>query len=98
MSEGWEGEGSERGPHRPGLYPIRTVSRLTGVPAVTLRAWERRHGILHPTRTDKGHRLYTEGDVDRVRQVVALLERGVAVGQAGSLLAPEERVLAADTI
>lgn len=96
MSEGWEGEGSERGPHRPGLYPIRTVSRLTGVPAVTLRAWERRHGILHPTRTDKGHRLYTEGDVDRVRQVVALLERGVAVGQAGSLLAPEERETAAD--
>jgi DNA-binding transcriptional MerR regulator/methylmalonyl-CoA mutase cobalamin-binding subunit len=94
MSEGWEGEGSERG---PGLYPIRTVSRLTGVPAVTLRAWERRHGILHPTRTDKGHRLYTEGDVDRVRQVVALLERGVAVGQAGSLLAPEERERAADT-
>jgi DNA-binding transcriptional MerR regulator/methylmalonyl-CoA mutase cobalamin-binding subunit len=93
MSEGWEGEGSARG---PGLYPIRTVSRLTGVPAVTLRAWERRHGILHPTRTDKGHRLYTEGDVDRVRQVVALLERGVAVGQAGSLLAPVERERAAD--
>ena len=96
MSEGWEGEGIERGPHRPGLYPIRTVSRLTGVPAVTLRAWERRHGIIHPTRTDKGHRLYTEGDVDRVRQVVALLERGVAVGQAGALLEPEQRVLAAD--
>ena len=97
MSEGWKDEGSERWPHRPGLYPIRTVSRLTGVPAVTLRAWERRHGILRPTRTDKGHRLYTEGDVDRVRQVVALLERGVAVGQAGSLLAPEEGVVAADT-
>jgi DNA-binding transcriptional MerR regulator len=94
MSEGWEGEGGEPRPHRPGLYPIRTVSRLTGVPAVTLRAWERRHGILHPTRTDKGHRLYTEGDVDRVRQVVALLERGVAVGQAGALLGPEEPLLA----
>ncbi|MBP8197690.1 MAG: MerR family transcriptional regulator [Chromatiaceae bacterium] len=94
MSEGWEGEGVEPGPHRRGLYPIRTVSRLTGVPAVTLRAWERRHGILHPTRTDKGHRLYTEGDVDRVRQVVALLERGVAVGQAGALLGPEEPLLA----
>ncbi len=33
MSEGWGEEGIERGPHRQGLYPIRTVSRLTGVPA-----------------------------------------------------------------
>ncbi len=96
MSAGWEGEGIERGPPRPGLYPIRTVSRLTGVPAVTLRAWERRHGILHPTRTDKGHRLYSEAEVERIRQVVALLERGVAVSQAGALLAPAARAVAAD--
>ncbi|MFZ1539056.1 MAG: MerR family transcriptional regulator, partial [Chromatiaceae bacterium] len=56
----------EQGPPRPGLYPIRTLSRLTGVPAVTLRAWERRHRLLTPTRTEKGHRLYNEADVDRV--------------------------------
>lgn len=86
----------EQGPPRPGLYPIRTLSRLTGVPAVTLRAWERRHRLLTPTRTEKGHRLYSEADVDRVRQVLALLERGVAVGQAGSLLAPAGRAVAVD--
>ncbi len=90
MSEAVKGGNLGWGAQPQGLYPIRTLSRLTGVPAVTLRAWERRHGLLTPTRTDKGHRLYSEEDVNRVRQVVALLERGVAVGQAGSLLGSED--------
>ena len=34
------------------LFPIREVSRLTGVNPVTLRAWERRYGLIQPTRTD----------------------------------------------
>ena len=46
------------------LYPIRTVSTLTGVHPVTLRAWERRYGLIRPHRTPKGHRLYTRADVD----------------------------------
>ena len=39
--------------------PIREVARQTGVNAVTLRAWERRYGLIVPHRTEKGHRLYT---------------------------------------
>ncbi|MBT8131818.1 MAG: MerR family DNA-binding transcriptional regulator, partial [Gammaproteobacteria bacterium] len=38
------------------LYPIRTVVSLTGINAVTLRAWERRYGLVKPKRTAKGHR------------------------------------------
>ncbi|MGL5554916.1 MAG: MerR family DNA-binding transcriptional regulator, partial [Aeromonas veronii] len=34
-----------------GIYPIREVSRLTGVNAVTLRAWQRRYGLVQPART-----------------------------------------------
>ena len=35
--------------HAPeGLYPIRTVSSLTGINPVTLRAWERRYGMIKP--------------------------------------------------
>ena len=79
-----EDDGGSRG---LGLYPIRTVSRLTGVPPVTLRAWERRYRLLTPTRTEKGHRLYTEADIERVRQVLALMDRGVGVGQVGPFLA-----------
>jgi len=87
MSQVVSEEDEDGGMGALGLYPIRTVSRLTGVPPVTLRAWERRYRLITPTRTEKGHRLYTEADIQRVRQVLALLDRGVGVGQVGSFLA-----------
>lgn len=69
-----------------GLVPIRTVSSLTGVNPVTLRAWERRYGLIKPVRTPKGHRLYTMADVDRINQAIALLESGMSIGQVGQVL------------
>ena len=30
-------------------FQIRTVSEITGVNAVTLRAWERRYGLIKPS-------------------------------------------------
>lgn len=69
-----------------GMIPIRTVSSLTGVNSVTLRAWERRYGLIKPVRTPKGHRLYTMDDVSFIKQIVALLERGMSIGQVGQVL------------
>lgn len=68
------------------LYPIREVSRLTGVNPVTLRAWERRYGLLVPHRTESGHRLYSMADIERVRAVTAWIERGVAVSKVASII------------
>jgi DNA-binding transcriptional MerR regulator len=64
------------------LYPIRTVSNLTGVHPVTLRAWERRYGLIKPHRTPKGHRLYTPADVALIREVIELLGSGISIAQA----------------
>lgn len=69
------------------LYPIREVSRLTGVNPVTLRAWERRYGLIVPTRTDSGHRLYSQADIEAVRSILAWIERGVSVSKVGKILA-----------
>ncbi len=69
------------------LFPIREVARLTGVNPVTLRAWERRYGLIQPVRTDSGHRLYSPTDVDTVRSVLAWIERGVPVSKVGRILA-----------
>lgn len=55
---------------------IGEVARRTGVAVTTLRAWERRHGLLDPQRTDGGHRRYGLGDVERVQQMQALLAKG----------------------
>jgi DNA-binding transcriptional MerR regulator len=73
-------------PPPEGLLPIRTVSILTGVNAVTIRAWERRYGLIAPQRTPKGHRLYTHQDVERIRQIVELLKQGISVGHVKPLL------------
>ncbi len=69
-----------------GWLPIREIARRTGVNAVTLRAWERRYGLLVPKRTPKGHRLYSEAHVVRVQQILAWIARGVAVSQVKGLL------------
>ena len=72
------------------LFPIREVSRLTGVNPVTLRAWERRYGLIVPTRTDSGHRLYSQADIEAVRSILAWIDRGVAVSKVGKILARSE--------
>lgn len=74
------------------LFPIREVSRLTGVNPVTLRAWERRYGLIQPTRTDSGHRLYSQADIDAVCSILAWIERGVAVSKVARILAKSASV------
>ncbi|MHC8365304.1 MerR family transcriptional regulator [Pseudomonas sp. ZT5P21] len=69
------------------LYPIREVSRLTGVNPVTLRAWERRYGLIQPMRTESGHRLYAMADIERVHSILGWIDRGVAVSKVGKILA-----------
>ena len=63
------------------LYTIGTVSKLTGVGAITLRAWERRHGLIQPVRKDSGHRLYTRQHIDQINRITALTQQGVRISQ-----------------
>ncbi|VEF12817.1 MerR family transcriptional regulator [Pseudomonas fluorescens] len=69
-----------------GWLPIREVARQTGVNAITLRAWERRYGLIVPQRTPKGHRLYSAEHVQRILTILTWLNRGVAVSQVKPLL------------
>lgn len=70
--------------------PIRTVAALTGVNAITLRAWERRHGLVRPLRTPSGHRVYTQAHVEQIRRVLALTREGVSIGQVRAALAAQD--------
>ncbi|NVZ51802.1 MerR family transcriptional regulator [Pseudomonas sp. B6002] len=72
------------------LFPIREVARLTGVNPVTLRAWERRYGLIQPVRTESGHRLYSSTDIDTVHRILDWIERGVAVSKVSKILARDE--------
>ena len=67
-------------------FPIRQLSARTQVNTVTLRAWERRYGLLKPQRTEKGHRLYSEKDVLTIQRILTLVSRGVPIGKVKTLL------------
>mgnify|MGYP001009174516 FL=1 len=69
-----------------GLYPIRTVCQLTGVNPITLRAWERRYGLVKPVRTEKGHRLYSKRDIEEIQRITQLVKQGLAISQVSPVL------------
>jgi DNA-binding transcriptional MerR regulator/methylmalonyl-CoA mutase cobalamin-binding subunit len=46
------------------MYSIKKVSELLDLPAVTIRAWENRYQVVHPMRTEGGHRLYSKKDIE----------------------------------
>ena len=81
-----ESERTEKTNVPDGLLPIRTVSSLTGVNPVTLRAWERRYKLVMPHRTPKGHRLYSKENVELIKQILELLDQGIAISQVKPLL------------
>lgn len=66
---------------------LKTVSQRTGVPAATLRTWERRYRVLRPRRSANGYRLYEEDDITRILEVINLLRRGVQVSDAMAAVA-----------
>ncbi|PLC59114.1 MerR family transcriptional regulator [Photobacterium carnosum] len=68
------------------LFAISEVSEITGVNSVTLRAWQRRYGLLVPQRTPKGHRLYTEADIEKIQLILDWLAKGVSIGKVKPLL------------
>lgn len=67
--------------HGEKLYTIGTVSKLTGVGAITLRAWERRHGLIQPIRKESGHRLYTRRHIDQINRITTLTQQGMRISQ-----------------
>ena len=83
---------SEKGP-----FKMRTIARLTKFSPELLRAWERRHGLLHPLRGPGGHRLYSEEDLAVLLRVRSLISEGRSIGEIATfgrealLDAPEAR-------
>src|SRR6478735_11397390 len=68
-----------------GLLRIGEVSRRSGVSPELLRAWERRYGLLQPTRSAGGLRLYSPDDLARVQAMQQHLADGYAAAEAAAL-------------
>ena len=59
-----------------GKYPISVASNLTGVPEHRLRSFEE-VGLLEPHRTEGGTRLYSDDDVELIRKIAELADKGI---------------------
>jgi len=68
------------------IYNIKSVSEMTGIAPVTLRAWERRYGFPNPERTETGYRLYSEYEIAALNWLRMQTENGLSIGQAVKLL------------
>jgi len=73
---------------------IAAVERDTGLSKDTLRIWERRYGFPAPERDALGERLYPLEQVDRLRMLKRLLDRGHRPGKVVGLPTEELQRLA----
>jgi MerR family transcriptional regulator, light-induced transcriptional regulator len=74
-------------PSLPSGIRIGELSRRIGVSQETLRAWERRYGVLSPRRTGGGYRVYDPEDEARAKRMRELIEGGWAASEAANAVA-----------
>ena len=66
------------------MYTIKRVSEMVGVPVATLRAWQRRYGVVNPGRSDSGYRLYGARDIALLRRMQSLVASGWSPKEAAA--------------
>ena len=69
-----------------GKYTVNEVEERTGVPAATLRQWERRYGFPLPERSESGYRLYGDDDLRHIRAMKQHIDDGVPASRAAAMV------------
>ena len=65
------------------MYTIKQAASRSGVPVQLLRAWERRYGVVSPSRAStSGYRLYDDESIARLRAMRLLIGEGWAPSTA----------------
>ncbi|MBY0416193.1 MAG: MerR family transcriptional regulator [Bdellovibrionales bacterium] len=75
------------------MYPINVVEKETSISKYLLRMWERRYTFPRPERDQKGERIYTDADVEKLKLVKKLMEEGYRPSKIIDQGLPELRVL-----
>lgn len=66
-------------------YSINDLEKITGVKAHTIRIWEKRYDIVHPSRTDTNIRYYCDEDLKRLMNISVLLKHGYKISKLARL-------------
>ncbi|MFE6645330.1 MerR family transcriptional regulator [Nocardioides sp. NPDC057772] len=78
------------------MYTIKHAAERVGITTATLRAWERRYGVIAPPRSESGYRLYGEHEVAVLRSMKQLVDQGWSVGLAAAEAIRLDRAQPAD--
>lgn len=74
-------------------FNIKAVVKYSGINAHTLRAWERRYGVIKPAREGNGRRMYSPAEAERLKMLAHLVSLGHAIGNLSRLSDSELRTL-----
>lgn len=66
------------------MYTIKRAAELTGISLSTLRAWERRYGVVSPARSDGRYRLYSAADLRALAIMASLVNEGWSAKEAAA--------------
>lgn len=66
-------------------YRIHRFSKLTGLSTHVIRAWERRYGLVTPTRGANRYRLYSDEDVNLFRYLKSQVDSGISIGELAEI-------------
>lgn len=75
------------------IHPIQVAARRSGLTPDLLRAWERRYGVVTPSRTPGSHRLYSDEEIEKLRLVHDAVNAGRRIGQVARMGQEELRRL-----
>jgi len=69
-----------------GKYTMGVTVRLTGVEAHRIRRFEE-NGLLHPARTEAGQRLYSDSEIELIKEIARLEDQGINLKGVKAILA-----------
>ena len=61
------------------------AAKLSGVPELSIRAWEGRYSAITPDRTESNRRLYSDSDIDKLILLRKLIQHGYRIGNLAQM-------------
>lgn len=72
-----------------GTYSIKELEKLSGIKAHTIRIWEKRHNLIHPSRTSTNIRFYSDDDLKKIINVSLLNNHGLKISRIAGMSSDE---------
>ena len=74
------------------MYNIKAAAKILDMPKVTIRSWETRYNAITPARTESGHRLYSDQNLEDLKWLkIQVQDKGIKISEAVKQLHASKR-------